>query len=197
MGEDVQMNMQKIDLVDELMRKVIFRDDEEAFCQLFYDLFPPLCAFAHRYVEEKETCEDIVQEVFFRIWKNRRHIDIQVSARNFLITSVRNICLDSLRKKETERHWAEQQMGNESDEYVSELYTTTELENLLNEALGKLPEVVASTFRSNRFEGKTYTEIALEKQISVKTVEAYMTKALKFLRVELKDYLPMLIVFKN
>lgn len=59
------MNMQKIDLVDELMRKVIFRDDEEAFCQLFYDLFPPLCAFAHRYVEEKETCEDIVQEVFF------------------------------------------------------------------------------------------------------------------------------------
>lgn len=105
MGEDVQMNMQKIDLVDELMRKVIFRDDEEAFCQLFYDLFPPLCAFAHRYVEEKETCEDIVQEVFFRIWKNRRHIDIQVSARNFLITSVRNICLDSLRKKETERHW--------------------------------------------------------------------------------------------
>ena len=86
MGEDVQMNMQKIDLVDELMRKVIFRDDEEAFCQLFYDLFPPLCAFAHRYVEEKETCEDIVQEVFFRIWKNRRHIDIQVSARNFLIT---------------------------------------------------------------------------------------------------------------
>ena len=50
------MNMQKIDLVDELMRKVIFRDDEEAFCQLFYDLFPPLCAFAHRYVEEKEIC---------------------------------------------------------------------------------------------------------------------------------------------
>lgn len=63
MGEDVQMNMQKIDLVDELMRKVIFRDDEEAFCQLFYDLFPPLCAFAHRYVEEKETCEDIVQDL--------------------------------------------------------------------------------------------------------------------------------------
>lgn len=164
-GEDVQMNMQKIDLVDELMRKVIFRDDEEAFCQLFYDLFPPLCAFAHRYVEEKETCEDIVQEVF-RIWKNRRHIDIQVSARNFLITSVRNICLDSLRKKETERHWAEQQMGNESDEYVSELYTTTELENLLNEALGKLPEVVASTFRSNRFEEDLYRDSVGETNIS-------------------------------
>ena len=49
--------------------------------------------------------------------------------------------------------------------------------------------------QSCHYEGKTYTEIALEKQISVKTVEAYMTKALKFLRVELKDYLPMLIVF--
>lgn len=88
-------------------------------------------------------------------------------------------------------------MKAEAEEYIPELYTTIELENLLNEALDKLPEVVASTFRSNRFEGKTYAEIALEKQISVKTVEAYMTKALKFLRVELKDYLPLLILFAD
>lgn len=77
----------------------------------------------------------------------------------------------------------------------SDLYTTVELEYLLNQALDKLPEQISSTFRSNRFDGKTYTEIAEEKNISVKTVESYMTKALKHLRVELKDYLPFFIGF--
>ena len=81
------------------------------------------------------------------------------------------------------------------EDYDEDLYTTEELENLINEALDKLPEQIASTFRMNRFEGKTYNEIAVEKGISVKTVEAYMTKALKFLRCELKDYLPLLIGF--
>lgn len=97
--------MRKTDAIDELMWKVVVQEDKEAFGRLFYDLFAPLCTFAHRYVEEKETCEDIVQEVFFRLWKNHKYIDIQVSARNFLITSVRNGCLDMLRKRETERHW--------------------------------------------------------------------------------------------
>ena len=66
------------------------------------------------------------------------------------------------------------------------------LEQLLEAALAKLPEQIASVFRLNRFAGKTYAEIAEEKQISVKTVEAYMTKALRFLRMELKDYLCLL-----
>lgn len=192
-GDIYKMSMQKKDRIDEWMRKVIVNDDDDAFSQLFFDLFAPLCAFAHRYIEEKEACEDIVQEVFFRIWKNRRHLEIQISARNFLITSVRNSCLDLLRRKDTERHWIQQ--VEKEEEYITDLYTTLELEQLLNDALSKLPEAVASTFRSNRFEGKTYAEIAKEKQISVKTVEAYMTKALKFLRIELKDYLPLLIVF--
>ena len=79
--------------------------------------------------------------------------------------------------------------------YTQELYTTVELEHLLNVALTKLPEAVASTFRRNRFDGKTYAEIAEEKQLSVKTIEAYMMKALKFLRSELRDYLPFLMLF--
>ena len=129
-----------------------------------------------------EACEDIVQETFYRIWKNRKDLNIQISARNFLITSVRNACLDLIRKEE------------DTEEEFEDLYTTQELESLLNQALDKLPEQIASTFRMNRFDGKTYVEIAEEKQISVKTVEAYMTRTLKFLRIELKDYLPILLI---
>ena len=177
-----------------LFRKVSLQDDEEAFRILFYDFFAPLCVFAHRYLEEMETCEDIVQETFYRIWKNRKDLDIQISARNFLITSVRNACLDLIRKQEIEKRWIEKRLEEDTEEEYEDLYTTQELESLLNQALDKLPEQVASTFRMNRFDGKTYVEIAEEKQISVKTVEAYMTRALKFLRIELKDYLPILLI---
>ena len=189
MGNKIQ-----IDKTDMLFRKVSLQDDEEAFRILFYDFFAPLCVFAHRYLEEMETCEDIVQETFYRIWKNRKDLDIQISARNFLITSVRNACLDLIRKQEIEKRWIEKRLEEDTEEEYEDLYTTQELESLLNQALDKRPEQVASTFRMNRFDGKTYVEIAEEKQISVKTVEAYMTRALKFLRIELKDYLPILLI---
>ena len=189
MGNKIQ-----IDKTDMLFRKVSLQDDEEAFRILFYDFFAPLCVFAHRYLEEMETCEDIVQETFYRIWKNRKDLDIQISARNFLITSVRNACLDLIRKQEIEKRWIEKRLEEDIEEEYEDLYTTQELESLLNQALDKLPEQIASTFRMNRFDGKTYVEIAEEKQISVKTVEAYMTRVLKFLRIELKDYLPILLI---
>lgn len=190
----VSRNKIQVESADILFHRISFQDDEKAFRALFYDYFAPLCVFAHRYVEEMDSCEDIVQEVFFRVWKNRKELFIETSARNFLVTSVRNACLDFLRKKDVEKRWMEDSLENE-EAFCYDLYTTVELERLLNEALDKLPELVASTFRMNRFEGKTYAEIAEAKQLSVKTIEAYMTKALKFLRIELKDYLPLLALF--
>lgn len=187
--------MPKVDRTDELFRRISLQDDEEAFRLLFYDFFAPLCVFAHRYIDEPESCEDIVQETFYRIWKNRKSLYIDTSARNFLLTSVRNSCLDWLRHRATEMRWSESMQDRVEEAYTQELYTTVELEHLLNVALSKLPEAVASTFRRNRFDGKTYAEIAEEKQLSVKTIEAYMMKALKFLRSELRDYLPFLMLF--
>ena len=182
------------DNTDKLFRMVSLQDDEEAFRSLFYNFFAPLCVFANKYIEDIESCEDIAQETFYRIWKNRKELHIQTSARNFLITSVRNACFDLLRRQDVEKRWIEKAMEDESEEDDEDLYTTQELESLLNQALDKLPEQIASTFRMNRFEGKTYAEIAQEKQISVKTVERYMSQALKLLRIELKDYLPALLI---
>lgn len=180
---------------DLLWKKISYQDDEGAFRSLFYDYFAPLCVFSQRFIEDPETCEDIVQNFFYKLWVRRKEIVVQTSFRNFLLTSVRNACLDYLRKQEVERKWVEKHLEEEVEEEEYDLYTTVELEQLLENALAKLPEPVASTFRMNRFEGKTYAEIAQQKGISVKTVEAYMTRALKFLRVELKDYLPFLAFF--
>ena len=185
----------EISSIDSLFWRIAIKDDEIAFRTLFFQFLSPLCVFAHRYVDRWETCEDIVQETFFKIWKNRKNIEINTSSRNFLITSVKNTCIDFLRKQETEQNWQQKEIENNTSWYTSgDIYSTIELEQMLSAALAKLPDNIRIVFEKNRFEGMTYTEIAAEHNISVKTVEAYMTKALKHLRVELKDYHTLIIL---
>ena len=180
--------------IDRLFWRIALKDDEEAFRSLFFEFFSSLCVFAHRYVERWETCEDIVQDTFFKIWKNRKDLNISISGRNFLITGVRNGCIDYLRRQETEKNWQQKELLRKTNYSTEELYSAVELERMLNDALARLPENVRLVFEKNRFEGKTYAEIAAEQNISMKTVEAHITKALKQLRVELKDYLPLIFL---
>ena len=188
--------MQNYNDIDLLFIRILTRDDVTAYKKLFFDFFAPLWLFAKRYVEQKEVCEDIVQGVFFQLWKNRHCITITTSARNFLVTSVRNACIDWMRKKDLEATYREKlsiELMNEED--TTTLYAVSELEERLNIALAKLPENVRHTFEMNRFDGKTYPVIAEECGISVKTVEAHISRALKLLRSELKDFLPLLLLF--
>lgn len=185
----------EISSIDSLFWRIAIQDDEIAFRTLFFQFFSPLCVFAHRYIDSWETCEDIVQETFFKIWKNRKNIVINTSSRNFLITSVKNTCIDYLRKQETEQNWQQKEIENNTSWYTSgDIYSTIELEQMLSAALAKLPDNIRIVFEKNRFEGMTYSQIAAEHNISVKTVESYITKALKHLRIELKDYLPLMIL---
>ncbi|MDR0698522.1 MAG: RNA polymerase sigma-70 factor [Tannerella sp.] len=189
------MEVEKKNEIDQLFWRIALHDDENAFRFLFLDFFSPLCVFAHRYIDDWETCEDVVQDAFFKIWKNRKTLKINTSGRNFMITIVRNGCIDYLRKKDMETAWRQETLFDKIAPGTEELYTATELETMLNTALSHLPENIRFVFEQSRFEGKTYAEIAVEQQMSVKTVEAYMTKALKQLRVELKDFLPLLLLF--
>lgn len=181
--------------IDSLFWKIALKDDKEAFKKLFTNFFAPLCVFAQRYVENRTTSEDIVQDVFFNIWKNRKNLDIRTSTRNFLITSVKNSCIDSLRRKEVESRYMTVQADNMNEAETEDLYAISELEEAINKALEKLPDKIRLVFEMSRFQELTYAEIAQQQDISVKTVEAYMTKALKQLRVELKDYLPFILLF--
>lgn len=180
--------------IELLFRNISTQDDERSFRKLFEYYYPALCLYAKRFIKERETREDIVQDVFFSIWENRKYISVQTSARNYLLTCVRNYCLNFLRRQPTESF---DQIIQENIPVYAEnnddFYTLTELQELLAKALAKLPEDYRRVFELNRFEDKSYGEIAESMDISTRTVERYKNKAIELLKKELKDYLPLFI----
>lgn len=194
--KDYKEKMNKTEIVfDDLFKRVAFHDDEQAFKVLFVEFYPSLSVFAMRFVDGEEVARDIVQDVFFNVWKGRKSTFVTSSFRNFLITSVRNQCVDYLRRQKLEHQFMEKGRLTGIQTSPEEMYTLKELEVVLNKALAKLPDNVREAFEMNRFKGMTYNAIAEEMEVSPKTIEAYMSKALKILRVELSDYLPLLILF--
>lgn len=177
-----------------LFRRIAFYDDEEAFKELFYDFYPTLCVFAQRYISIPETCEDIVQETFYNLWKNRKKIEVTSSFRNLLTTSVKNRCVDYIRRQSVRQIHSERDPYQEIIDTPEEIYTISELEKMLKTALDRLLPNVRKAFEMSRFENMTYNKIAEEMDVSPKTVEAYISKALSILRVELKDYLPLVLL---
>lgn len=185
------------ELLDNLFRRIAFNDDQEAFKELFFDFYPSLCVFARRYISSSATCEDIVQDTFFNLWKNRKKIEVTSSFRNLLISSVRNNCMDYLRRQSVRQGYAERKSTSgiaDTPDTPETIYTINELEEMLRRALERLPESVRRAFELSRFEKMTYNQIAEEMSISPKTVEAYISKALSALRDELKDYLPLVLI---
>ncbi|MDR1683062.1 MAG: RNA polymerase sigma-70 factor [Candidatus Symbiothrix sp.] len=183
--------------IDALFWKIALNDDEAAFHELFVQFFAPLCVFAMRYIPNKEVCKDLVQELFFKLWKNRKNIQLHSSMRNLLVSGVKNACIDYLRKQELEQSYLQKMEEHylENREKDENLYSVVELQEMLSAALARLPEHIRHVFEQNRFEGKTYADIAEEHHLSIKTIESYMTKALKHLRTELKDYYSFVLLF--
>lgn len=186
--------MKSSNYYETLYLKIVFEDNHVAFKELFFEFYPSLCVFAGRYISSSETCEDIVQEVFLNIWKNRKVLNIHSSFRNFLVTSVRNRCTDYLRKESSHTKYLENFSDSYSTEIPDQIYTIKELEEMIQVALGKLPKNIQLAFKMSRSEQMTYNEIAAEMNLSIKTIERYISQALKVLREELKDYLPIALL---
>lgn len=172
--------------------ELIRNDDTEAFDRLYSLFYPSLCVFASRYISEYKAIEDCVQDVFLKIWRDRKSISINTSVRSYLYTAMRNHCLNFIEKKKTELTY-EQYILRTYDPYtVNDLHSIEELENIIEDAIQKLPDKIQQVFRMSRFEHMTYKEIAEKQNISIKTVESYIHKALISLSLSLKDYLPFL-----
>lgn len=177
-----------------ILLEKIGNDDIKAYNKLYNLFFAPLCVFARRYLNDMETIEDCVQEVFLNIWKNRKDISIELSIRSYLLSSTKNKCLSIIEKNKSKLTY-EQYILNTYDEYsVEDLYSVEELKEMIEEGINKLPEKLKKVFCMNRFEHLTYKEIAEELNISVKTVELYMHKSLVMMTSHLKDYLPVLTI---
>lgn len=183
-----------MDEPDILLWKTAVNDDEKAFEKLFSLFYPTLSMYAKRYIEERAVCEDIVQDVFAILWEDRKKLVITSSVRNYLIVSVRNHCLNYLRKEGLTRQYEDfiSEKNKASDLEEEDVYLLTELHELLDKALSKLPDTYRIVFEMNRMEGKGYEEIADTLNISVRTAKRYKSQVIETLKKELKDYLPLI-----
>jgi RNA polymerase sigma-70 factor (ECF subfamily) len=165
------------------------------FEKLFREHFTALCYFAKKYLGDMDSSKEIVHSVFIKIWENRAEFDWEKPAKSYLFTSVYNRSLNFIRDN---KRFVSSDKDGTSGEFHDNL-EIAELEGRIKQALQRLPEKCREVFELNRFEGKKYAEIAEHLNISVKTVETQMSKALKILKDELKDYLYIfiLLLLKN
>ena len=172
---------------------------EYAFDFFFNYYYPGLCVFARKIGSiSEEDCKNLVQDVFLKFWNDREKIIIQSSVRAYLFVSVKNKCLDFFKKtgRDGYSHLSELDAVDLAGDSF-ETYVLAELETLFRSGLEKLPGRCREVFELSRFEGLKNREIAVKLDISEKTVENQMTKALRILKIELKDYLPLLILFES
>lgn len=167
-------------------------DGEKAFDALFRTWYEPLVRYAHSFTEgDVDEAEELVQEAFVKLWSQRENLDFQHSAKAYLYRMVHNMALNRLRSIRTHEKFAQyevRRMENETGQPES-----TELQHRLRKVLDLLPAQCRQVFELSRFEELKYKEIAAQLNISIKTVETHMGKALKILRQELAEYLSVLL----
>ncbi len=172
--------------------------DKALFEQLFKTHFAHLCNFANQYVQDMDSAKDVTQKVFVNLWERREKIDPQKPVLSYLFNSVRNRCLNHIRdQKKYRSRVLDLDVIDMEISFEEEDSGLSELQDKISEALNSLPEKRRLVFEMSRYKNMKYREIAEELDLSVKTVEAHMSKALKSLRKQLKDYIYFLWVLMS
>lgn len=178
-----------LSIKDETLFAQMKMQDAKAFELLFKRHYKPLCRRVNTMLNDEEATEDVVQALFIKIWESRETIQTPDSVAAYLFTAARNRALNYI-KSQSRKSNNEVPLTNlhdESDNRMEEQMDAKELQKALYAAIDALPEKRREVFVLSRFEGKSYKEIAEIMQISVKTVEAQMGKALSTLRDFVKN----------
>jgi RNA polymerase sigma-70 factor (ECF subfamily) len=169
--------------------------DLNTFEMVFRDYYKPLVRYGNTFLKDSDEAEDIVQQVFVTLWEKRTQLDIHTSIRAVLYKSVQHACLNKIKHLKVRRVAAEELKANADQATHSDPVLELELQERIRKAMQHMPEQCGRIFSMSRFEQLRYQEIADQLGLSVKTVENQMGKALKIIREELKDYLPLLLLF--
>lgn len=181
---------------DQQLLESIRAGDKNAFQNCFHKFYRKLRVYAYTFVRDNEDAEEIVQQVFCRIWERKDQLRPEGSLQSFLYRSVYNESLSLLRHQKvrnTFQIYQTKHMENQ-DPDVSHQILASELSNHIQRAIAELPEQCRTIFQMSRFEQLKYQQIADVMNISIKTVENQMGKALKVLRIKLVEFLPVLII---
>lgn len=168
--------------------------DKDAFSFLFRKYYPSLCSFATSIIHNVTESEEIVQEMFFLFWERREKIEISFSVKAYLFKSVHNSCLNYIKHKKVRNIYTETILREhtEKDIHFNQFDDADSLKVLIQIAVERLPEKRRQIFKMVKHEQMRYKEVAESLNLSVKTVENQMGKAMAFLRNELREYLPIL-----
>ncbi|MDP3462158.1 MAG: RNA polymerase sigma-70 factor [Bacteroidales bacterium] len=172
------------------------KGDRRVFEEIFNTYYAPLCSYCLRYVSGPEEAEEIVQDLFFKLWVKRNELAINTSLQAYLYRAVRNYALNYLKHKKTHKEFEDYvgfQTQQTSVNPVSGL-EEDEMQHIMKLAVLSLPEKRREIFEMSRYDGLKNAEIAEKLNLSLKTVENQMTRAFEQLRVVLREYLPVLLV---
>ena len=178
-------------LNDILVLKKIREGDIKTFEHVFKFYYSPLCLYATSLTGRMETAEEIVQELFYVLWKEKENLNLFSSLKSYLYGAVRNRSFQYLEHLEVRNRHREAVLSEETPEYSSpeEQLEYKELQQIIIKALNKLPQRRQQIFRMHRYGGLKYAEIASTLSLSIKTVEAEMTKTLQVLKKEIENYI--------
>ena len=163
--------------------------DGSAFEQLFRLYCQPLIHFARRFVQDTAIAEGVVQDVFLAMWANRSRLDPTRNIKTYLYTAAKNQALKHLRHSDVEARSEPEITRDLTRQKTPEEEWREKIGAAVHEAIAALPEKCRLIFAMNRFDQLTYAEIAEVQEISIKTVETQMGRALKSLRTRLAHLL--------
>lgn len=178
-------------IFEQLLIEKLKSGDPDSFSDIFSAYYKDMVFFAYTFTRELPVAEDIVQDTFVRLWEDHEKLNVTVSLKSILLKTIQNKCIDWHRHKKIVNNHSTYIIDNtplyeyDTDNYV----LRSELEGRIEKAISDLPEKFRESFKMNRFEGLKYLEIAAKLNVSVRTVEVRISKALELLRKSLVDFL--------
>ncbi|HEV7347362.1 RNA polymerase sigma-70 factor [Telluribacter sp.] len=197
-AEETIPNGLSVDPEEALLKQLFSLNPEQGFTRLFRIYQPVLCQHAFRFVHDQEMARDLVADVFTHFWQHENYRKVETSYRAYLFRAVRFKAVTQLRHQQVHQHFVKVQSDPQSDGTVERLLHEQDLLHYIEQTLDRLPPRCRQVFTMSRFDEKTYAEIANELSISVKAVEAHVSKALTAFRAALRDEWPLLaIILEN
>jgi len=161
--------------------------NHKSFQDLFNSFFAPLCSFAQSYLNEKDAAEDIVQDVFIAVWKNRNKFSEFISIKSYLYKAVRNKCLNEIKHQLVVNKHVDIELSKyETEKFFAEHVIEEETHRMIKDAVNKLPEKCKEIILLS-LKGMKNHEISENLEISINTVKTQKNLAYKKLRIQLKD----------
>ncbi|KQO22862.1 RNA polymerase subunit sigma-24 [Flavobacterium sp. Leaf82] len=180
-----------------------FKEGDETAFTYFYDkYFRRITSFSVQFIYDQDEAENLAQEALLHLWQTREAVESINGIQSFLYTYAKSKCLNMIRHNKVKDKFKNDVLNQKERELDIEILNSvqfdtlelTELERLIHESISDLPPKTREVFIKKRFENKKNAEIAEEMQVTLKAVEAHMTKALKILKTKLSDYLFLIFI---